>query len=367
LPFSRPVSAQGAMDWLCWPRFDSPALFAALLDADRGGYWRISPCAYDRVERTYLGESNIFQTRFLSPSGTTVLTDLMPLPTMYSGFLPAHEIIRIVECAKGEVDLEVAFLPRAKYGLESLRINDSGGLRLRIECSRGSYWLRSTARLQNFGESAMARVPMHTGETLRFSLSYAEEAPAVLLSLDQTVSERIASSARWWQQWARQADYDGPHRDAVVRSASQHTHSRLLCWSALDRLISLYRKGLLAGARVDRYHEQSELIRREIQQFAWNRDRKSYVSVLNTAQLDASILLVSWYGFEEAASECMQSTHRSIREGLGTSNGVSLPRDTGGGGFRPVQFLASGIPGPRRRPCTRPRRFSKTCCATLTI
>jgi GH15 family glucan-1,4-alpha-glucosidase len=486
------VSTQGAIDWLCWPRFDSPAVFAALLDPEGGGYWRISPRQYHRVERTYLGESNILQTRFFSPSGTTVLTDLMPLATMYSTLVPAHEILRIVECPAGEVDLEVTFLPRAKYGLGSLRINDLGALGLQMDCGRGSYWLRSSARLENLGERAIARVPMHAGETLKFSLSYAEEAPAVLLPLDQTVSERIASSARWWQQWARQADYDGPHRHAVVRSAltlklltyslsgaivaaptsslperigsslnwdyrycwlrdasltvrallelgywaeaenfldwmlhatrltqpelrilydifgesaprersldhlsgyrgsrpvrignaarsqlqldvygevidaaaqyvfhggrldremqkaligfgnevvkrwrepdegiweprsarAHHTHSRLLCWTALDRLISLYRKGLLPGAPLDRYHEHSELIGREIQQFGWNSDLGSYVSVLNSDQLDASILLLSWYGFEEAASERMQSTHTTIRKALGTSNGL---------------------------------------------
>jgi GH15 family glucan-1,4-alpha-glucosidase len=91
------------------------------------------------------------------------------------------------------------------------------------------------------------------------------------------------------------------------------------------------------------------LIRREIRQSAWNSDLQSYVSVLNTDQLDASLLLLSLYGFEEAASQRMQSTHRSICKGLGTGNGLlyRYPSISGEGTFAlcsfwEAEFLALG-------------------------
>src|SRR5687768_5268939 len=72
------VSRGGSLDWLCWPRFDSPALFAGLLDPERGGAWSISPTEPARIERRYIDRTNVLQTRFHTPDGVLVLTDFMP-------------------------------------------------------------------------------------------------------------------------------------------------------------------------------------------------------------------------------------------------------------------------------------------------
>ena len=72
------VSRDGSIDWLCWPRFDKPAIFAALLDRKRGGFWRISPVGHATIKRHYVPDSNVLETHFTNDSGTAVLTDLMP-------------------------------------------------------------------------------------------------------------------------------------------------------------------------------------------------------------------------------------------------------------------------------------------------
>lgn len=72
------ISRDGSLDWLCWPRFDSPALFAGLLDARVGGAWGISPTGTARVERRYLDDTNVLRTRFHTAAGLLVLTDFMP-------------------------------------------------------------------------------------------------------------------------------------------------------------------------------------------------------------------------------------------------------------------------------------------------
>src|ERR1700745_3226212 len=73
------VSKAGSIEWLCWPRFDSPSVFAACLDREKGGFWKISPTETASVTREYVSNSNVLKTRFKAPSGTTVLTDLMPV------------------------------------------------------------------------------------------------------------------------------------------------------------------------------------------------------------------------------------------------------------------------------------------------
>lgn len=489
------VSRAGSIDWLCWPRFDKPSIFAALLDKERGGYWSISPVVSASIERQYVKDSNVLETHFFRPSGSATLTDLMPQASQLSNpnvLVPDHEIIRRVECDSGEIELEIAFVPRAEYGRERVQIRDAGNLGLRMEVGRGVYWLRGSIRLAIKDDRAHARIALRAGDSLQFSFAYSEEAPAVLPPIDQSLTDRVAQSVRSWQQWARRAQYDGVYRDEVVRSAltlkllsyapsgaiiaaattslperlggdlnwdyrycwlrdasltirallelgfwdeaedfldwmlqatrltqpelriiytvygekspserelvhlsgyrgsrpvrigngargqlqldvygevidaaaqfafhgghldremqkvliefgnyvgkhwnqrdegiweprsgrQNHTHSRLLCWTALDRLITLQERGLLKNVPLQRYQEHRDLIRRQIQTRAWNQKLRSYASVLDGNQLDSSLLLLSWYGFDDAGSEQMRGTYNAIRECLGTPDGL---------------------------------------------
>src|SRR5262249_54145806 len=86
---------------------------------------------------------------------------------------------------------------------------------------------------------------------------------------------------------------------------SNHTHSRLLCWVAMDRLITLHDKGQLPHAPVDQYKQAWLAIRKQIAWQAWNAKLQTYVSVLDGDDLDASLLLMSWYGFDKASSHRM--------------------------------------------------------------
>jgi GH15 family glucan-1,4-alpha-glucosidase len=99
-----------------------------------------------------------------------------------------------------------------------------------------------------------------------------------------------------------------------------HTHSRLLCWAALDRLHQLAQDGVLAGAPVKEIAEQREAIRREILDRAWNERLQSYSSTIGGDELDANLLLLSWYGFERADTARMRATHRAIKQQLGAGD-----------------------------------------------
>jgi hypothetical protein len=115
-------------------------------------------------------------------SGAIVLTDLMPVRENTS-LVADHEIIRQVECLSGEIEIEVKLEPRAKYAEVTPKMEHRGPLGLRFCHRRGVYWLRSTFPLLIVGSSALLRHRMHAGETMLFSLSYTENAPAVLPDL----------------------------------------------------------------------------------------------------------------------------------------------------------------------------------------
>ena len=211
------VSKHGSIDWLCWPRFDSPSIFAALLDRERGGSWSISPVGEYSVTRHYLPDTNTVQTEFVTPSGTAVLTDLMPVRENTS-LVPDHEIIRQVECTSGEVKIDVVLAPRAKYGEAKPKLEQPGCLGLRFCHGRGVYWLRGSESLAVKDDSAILQHRLKSGEALLFSLSYTENAPAVLPDMNQ-IRHRMSVCADWWRKWVADMRYEGEFRDEVVRSA----------------------------------------------------------------------------------------------------------------------------------------------------
>jgi GH15 family glucan-1,4-alpha-glucosidase len=130
---------------------------------------------------------------------------------------------------------------------------------------------------------------------------------------------------------------------------ANHTHSRLLCWTALDRLLALSDKGLLDGVPRQRFQVERERIRYQIEHRAWNESLQSYVSVLDGDSVDATLLRLPWYGFEEARSSRMKSTYRKIRHELGAGDSLlfryrSQPPEGAFGicGFWAVEYLALG-------------------------
>ena len=114
------VSTGGSIDWLCFPRFDSPSVFAAILDDQRGGRFAIQPVGEYRSTQAYRPETNILQTTFHTDSGQASLTDFMPLSEDIT--LSEHEVIRLARCEAGEVTLECLFQPRLDYARAVTRL-----------------------------------------------------------------------------------------------------------------------------------------------------------------------------------------------------------------------------------------------------
>jgi len=217
------VSRDGSIDWLCWPRFDSPSLFGRLLDRCIGGSWHIAPPEPARTERRYIDGTNVLQTRFQTAAGVVVLTDFMPAASEEQKgrmLWPEHELVRQVECEQGEAEVQIHFDPRPDYGRGHVRIRDAGALGLHLEIESGLITLHSYVRFAPSADGGVAaRARLKAGEALALSLAFAAERPAVLPPLGEVLRQKLDLTVEWWRRWAARATYSGPFRDEVVRSA----------------------------------------------------------------------------------------------------------------------------------------------------
>src|SRR4051812_37470849 len=178
------IANNGAVEWLCWPRFDSPSVFAALLDRHRGGTWRISPRPENilRTRRTYVEHSNVLRTTFQCRTGTVTLTDLMPVSSergKRSILTPDHELLRQVECVAGDVEMEVFFQPRPQYGGATAKLKPCRTLGISFASGDGVYYFRSSVPIAIQGSIARASWKMQAHDRAQFSLTYGEESPVV--------------------------------------------------------------------------------------------------------------------------------------------------------------------------------------------
>lgn len=218
------IARDGSLDWLCLPRFDSPSLFAALLDRDRGGSFVVRPAGHFATARRYVEGTNVLETTFTTEHGRVRLLDLMPVSTeadRRTQLAPDHEVIRAVEVLEGEVDIEISCDPRPRYGSVVPRLHDRGRMGLCYEYGPEAVMLRSEIPLTRSGShpGVDGNVRLKAGERRDVVLAYTHGEPAVLPCLGEVARQRVAQTVRWWQSWAARCRYEGPYRGAVLRSA----------------------------------------------------------------------------------------------------------------------------------------------------
>ena len=215
------VSRRGTIDWLCWPRFDSPSIFGALLD-DRAGHWSLHPTAPFSSRQRYVPGTNVLETRFRTAGGSVVVTDFMPAVSeeeKHELLLAEHEILRLVRCEGGEVEIESVLRPRPGYAQGAFRIRDAGKLGVRIHTDQGLMIARGSVPLAIVdGEEIRGRKLLREGDELYFSLVFAADAPAVLAP-GESCRKLYEHTLRFWRGWVSKLRYHGPMREAVERSA----------------------------------------------------------------------------------------------------------------------------------------------------
>lgn len=218
------VSKEGSIDWLCWPRFDSPSVFAAILDRRRGGCFAVQPVEPFTAVRRYIEQTNVLETTFTTATGTVQVTDLMPVAAEEDRQFelePEHEILRAIKCTGGAVRVEVRCDARPNFGRLMPRLADCGPLGFLYEDGPRVYVLRSEIPLRRQASDTVltGHALMKAGDERYISMSFANGQPAVIPCLGAQAKLRMRRSVEWWRGWASHCTYDGPHRDMVLRSA----------------------------------------------------------------------------------------------------------------------------------------------------
>jgi len=218
------ISKQGSVDWLCLPNFSGRSVFAALLDRERGGRFAIRPTVPFRVERSYINDSNVLQTTFITPTGKARLTDLMPVLSGHeiAHYLqPQRELLRILDGLEGEMPFEVIYEPRPGYAKQAVKIKNRGVLAMACDFKDEHFILHSDLglKLNTEGTLAYGECELKAHHSHYFSLAYTKSDIGIFAPLGKDAQNRLATTVQWWRQWSEQFKYDGPYRSEVLRSA----------------------------------------------------------------------------------------------------------------------------------------------------
>ena len=206
------VARDGSIDWLCWPRFDSDACFAALLGTPEHGRWRLAPFGRCRgITRRYLGDTLILETRFETDQGTARLIDFMP---PRSG---PTDLVRMVVGESGSVAMHMQLSVRFGYGSRVPWIDRQEDDTLRIIAGADQVVLRSAAAVSVADNCIESDFVVRPGETVAFTLTYAASHLAPPDPIDP--HEAFGTTKRFWEDWAAKASVaPGERHHAIMRS-----------------------------------------------------------------------------------------------------------------------------------------------------
>jgi GH15 family glucan-1,4-alpha-glucosidase len=252
------VGRDGAIDWLCLPDLDSPSLFGSLLDAGDGGRFVLEPEEDYEATRRYLPGTNVLETVFATGSGTVRLTDALTLPG--AGLTPYRELARRVEGVAGSVPMRWHVEPRFGYAGGRTRVDLRAGVPV-AAAGRDAVaivsWDAGEPELRD--GTVSGRFTAREGSRSALVLAAAHEEPLVVPARDQ-VDARLEGTAAFWREWADGREYDGPWREAVLRSAL-----------AL-KLLVFAPSGAIAAAPTTSLPEEIGGERNWDYRFAWPRD-----------------------------------------------------------------------------------------------
>ncbi len=269
------VGKNGSVDWLCAPRFDSPAFFASLLGTEANGHWRIAPAGEVRsIERRYRPGTLVLETVLETEGGAVRLLDCMPPRDGH-----AH-LVRVVEGVRGRVAIRMRLVPRFDYGrlVPALGRVDQGVFAV---AGPDALCLRTPVGLREEGAAASAEFTVSAGERMPFHLSWYPSHLPTPKPADPL--ELVARTEAWWREWSGRCRYEGPYRDEVVRS--------LITLKALTYAPT----GAIVAALTTSLPEEIGGVRNWDYRFCWLRDGAFTLSPLvRMGYLDEAVAWRDW-------------------------------------------------------------------------
>ena len=284
------VTKDGTVDWFCCPRFDSPSVFASLLDAEKGGYCRVRPDRDDFVTRQmYLPGTALLVTRFMTPDGVGEVTDFMPV----TGTTPAvqHRLVRQLRCVRGTIRFVADIRPRFDYGRQphKLETTDDGavfhvnGTQLTVHTvgQPGSPLGEQGVTVQSVDNDLRVARTLHEGETAGMVIEWMGGPPRRLSPAEM---DRLSGdSVRFWQEWLGRSTYTGRWREMVTRSAMT---LKLMTYAPTGALVAAPTAGL---------PEQTGGERNWDYRYTWVRDGSLSVhALLGLGYVDEAAAFGAW-------------------------------------------------------------------------
>jgi GH15 family glucan-1,4-alpha-glucosidase len=212
------VGKDGSVDFLSYPHFDSPTIFAALLDREHGGRFQIRPCLDSgTIKQLYLPDTNVLITRTLERDGVAEVSDFMPLGVDEQSH--SHVLVRRAKCVRGDVDFDIVVDPRFDYGRASHKVDLRDGEVLFFGDDGTTVRLRTDVRLEVVDGVLVGRFRLRAGETAAFVLEQVEDGIPSPSAAPDFVTESFKETVNFWRTWIGHSKYEGRWREMVNRSA----------------------------------------------------------------------------------------------------------------------------------------------------
>ncbi|HVY61737.1 MAG TPA: trehalase-like domain-containing protein, partial [Planctomycetota bacterium] len=289
------VGTDGTIDWYCTPHFDSPSVFGAILDREKGGHYRIAPSRMGfETKQLYLPDTNVLFTRFLGEDGVGELQDFMPISSGEERH--RHRLVRRVVCVRGEVSFRVECEPRVDYARADHEVVEhehgvvfrSPGLALALE---GPVAFARTDR------GVTAELTLRAGETATFVLEQVGPEGAPRRHTEEDSRALFDETIAYWRRWISQSRYTGRWREMVHRSA------------LTLKLLTYQPTGAIVAAPTTSLPEQLGGERNWDYRYTWIRD--AAFSVYGLLRL----------GFTEEAAAFMDWITARFRDGRSSADG----------------------------------------------
>ncbi len=284
------VTTDGTVDWFCCPRFDSPSVFASLLDADRGGHFQIRPDRDDYVSKQlYLPDTAILVTRFMTPDGVGEVHDFMPVAGTTA--TDRHRLVRNIRVVRGSMRFKIDIQPRFDYGRaqhtlefsEGGAIFRSGDMHLTVHgiAPRGASIKTMGLELEQDDQGLRWARTLREGEIGGVVLESMGGMPTMVPPEE---AQRLADdTAEFWRDWLRRSTYTGRWREMVARSAMT---LKLMTYAPTGALVAAPTAGL---------PEQEGGERNWDYRYTWIRDASfSVYALLGLGYLDEAAMFLQW-------------------------------------------------------------------------
>ncbi len=258
------VGKNGSIDWCCLPDFDSPSVFAGILDERKGGAFSIAPAGEFAVKQMYLPNTNVLITRFFSDAGMSEVIDFMPIGREAGGETEqsARQIVRIAKAMRGPIRFRLECLPAFDYGRQPHEVHLGPGAKHAIFAAREQQFvLKGPHRLERDGAGVAAEFELKDGEEAAFVLRHrAGRADASTAEENIDGTALLNETVRFWRAWTAQGQYHGRWREMVTRAA------------LVLKLLTYLPSGAIVAAPTTSLPEEVGGVRNWDYRYTWVRD-----------------------------------------------------------------------------------------------